>query len=146
MDASLEAIDGGLWGLFLSCFLAATILPFSSEAILAAMAMGPWSTLALWVVASAGNWLGGSTCYAIGRTGNIDRIGSWLRMDQAKVLRYERSVQKHGSWLALLTWLPLIGDPLAVALGVGKAPLVPVMIFMFIGKALRYFVVLQILR
>ncbi len=146
MDAWVGSVDGGLWGLFFSCFLAATILPFSSEAVLAAMAMGPWSTLALWAVASAGNWLGGSTCYAIGRMGSIDRIGSWLRMDPAKVLRYERSVGRYGSWLALLTWVPLIGDPLAVALGMGKAPVLPVMVLMLAGKALRYFVVLQVLR
>ena len=142
----VATMDGGLWGLFISSFLAATILPFSSEAVLAAMALGPWSTSLLWTVASTGNWLGGMSCYGIGRMGRLDRISSWLRMDPEKAIRSQQRVEKHGAWLALLTWVPLIGDPLAVALGLGRARAVPVAILMFVGKALRYMLVLAALR
>ncbi len=146
MEIGSEWMNEGLWGLFLSSFLAATILPFSSEAILAAMALGPWPSSTLWLVASAGNWLGGITSYGIGRLGNLQWITRVLRMDPVKAVALQARVEKYGYWAALLTWVPLIGDPLAVALGLSKAPWVPVAILMLIGKALRYAVVLAILR
>lgn len=146
MDLSPEHFATGLWGLFLACFLAATVLPFSSELILGAMAMGPWSSLALWSVASGGNWLGGMSSYAIGRLGDPQMIARWLRTDPAKAARFRSYAERHGHWAALLTWLPIIGDLLAIALGLAKARPLPVSILMLIGKAARYAVVLAILR
>lgn len=146
MEIGAEWIEGGLWGLFFSSFLAATILPFSSEAILAAMALGPWATSTLWMVASAGNWLGGMSSYGIGRLGDLEQIAKLLRMDPLKAIRLQGKVEKYGYWAALLTWVPVIGDPLAVALGLGKAPWLPVTILMLIGKAARYAVLLAIIR
>jgi membrane protein YqaA with SNARE-associated domain len=142
----MDPFAPGLPGLFLASFLAATVLPFSSEAILAAMAMGPWSTFGLWAVASTGNWLGGMSSYGLGRLGDLQRIARWLRTDPERAQRLQDKVERHGYWAALLTWLPFIGDPLAIALGLGRAPLVPVMVLMFIGKAARYAVVLAIMR
>jgi membrane protein YqaA with SNARE-associated domain len=146
MELGPHWLELGLPGLFLASFLAATILPFSSEAILAAMTLGPWSTMSLWLVASSGNWLGGMSSYALGRLGDLDRIARWLRTDPAKAQRMQGWVERQGHWAALLTWLPVVGDPLAIALGLGRAPLLPVMVLMFIGKAARYAVVLAILR
>ncbi len=146
MEITSELLDAGLWGLFLASFLAATVLPFSSEAILAAMALGPWSTLSLWAVASAGNWAGGMSSYGLGRLGDLERIARWLRTDPQKAQRLQQWVDRRGYWAALLTWVPVIGDPLAIALGLGKAPWLPVTVLMFIGKAARYAVVLALLR
>ena len=146
MEFGPEWTGAGLWGLFFASFLAATILPFSSEAILGAMTLGPWSTSTLWIVASLGNWLGGMSSYGLGRLGDLDRIARWLRTDPQKAQRMHRWVERQGYWAALLTWLPIVGDPLAIALGLGKAPVVPVTLLMFIGKAARYAVVLWILR
>jgi membrane protein YqaA with SNARE-associated domain len=146
MEIAPEWLGAGLWGLFVASFLAATILPFSSEAILVGMALGPWSTLSLWSVASIGNWLGGMSSYGLGRLGDLERIARWLRTDPKKAQRLQGWVERQGYWAALLTWLPVIGDPLAIALGLGKAPWVPVTILMFIGKAARYAVVLALLR
>jgi len=146
MELSAERISPGLWGLFVACFLAATVLPFSSEAILAAMALGPWSTMVLLIVASSGNWLGGTSSYAIGRLGDAQMIARWLRTDPAKAARFRSYAERYGHWVALLTWLPIIGDLLAIALGLAKARALPVSILMLIGKAARYAVVLAILR
>jgi membrane protein YqaA with SNARE-associated domain len=138
--------EWGLWGLFMASFLAATVLPFSSEAVLAAMTLGPWSGTALWSVASLGNWLGGMSSYGLGRLGDLDRILRWLRTDPAKAHRMQAWVDRYGAWTALLAWLPVVGDPLAIALGLGKARAFPVAVLMFIGKAARYAVVLALLR
>lgn len=139
-------VEWGLLGLFLASFLAATILPFSSEAVLATMMLGPWSSWALWSAASAGNWLGGMSSYFLGCLGDLDRIARWLRLDPAKAQRFQAKVDRFGIWTALLTWLPVVGDPLAVALGLAKARIWPVAVLMLIGKALRYAVVVLLLR
>jgi membrane protein YqaA with SNARE-associated domain len=139
-------VNGGLWGLFLAAFLAATMLPFSSEAVLAAMSLGPWSFMALWTVASLGNWLGGMSSYGLGRLGDLDRIARWLRTDPAKATAWHARIERYGAWAALLCWLPFVGDPIAIALGLGHSKLWLTSVLMFIGKAARYAVVLALLR
>jgi membrane protein YqaA with SNARE-associated domain len=138
--------EWGLAGLFLASFLAATILPFSSEAILAAMALGPWEPAALWAVASLGNTLGGMSSYGLGRLGDLDRIARWLRTDPAKALRWQGRIHRYGVWAALLCWLPVVGDPIAIALGLGRVSAWPVVWLMFAGKAMRYGVVLTVMH
>lgn len=138
--------DLGLPGLFLAAFLAATILPFSSEALLAVMALGPWSTWSLWICASLGNTLGGLSSYGLGRLGDGRRLGRWFGASPEKVDRVTDRVRRSGVWSALLCWLPVIGDPIAIALGLFRAPVGPVSILMFVGKAARYAVVLVALR
>ena len=146
MEAGPWWLELGLAGLFLASFLAATVLPFSSEAVLAASSMGPWPTWELLVVVSVGNTLGGISSYALGRLGDLDRIARWLRTDPAKALRWKQRIQHHGVWAALLTWLPFVGDPIAIALGLGRTSFWPTAILMFLGKAARYAVVLALLR
>ena len=145
-DLSPWFASSGLWGLFFACFLAATIVPFSSEVVLAAAAFGPWSNLSLLLVASLGNWLGGLTTYGIGRLGDAHAIARWSRTDPAKVDRWEQAVRRHGAWAALLCWAPFIGDVIALALGVFRVRAVPVALLMLIGKAARYAVVIAALR
>ncbi len=134
----------GLPGLFLASFLAATILPFSSEAVLAAMALGPWSWMALWLTASIGNTLGGLSSYGLGRLG---RRLTWrgVRAD-ASSAQWTTRIRRWGPWAALLTWLPVVGDAIAVALGVVAAPWGATALLMFMGKAARYAVVLGAMR
>jgi len=146
MEAGPWWLEFGLLGLFAASFLAATVLPFSSEALLAAMALGPWSTLVLWAAASFGNTLGGMSSYGLGRLGDPSRIASWLRTDPAKAVRWQERMERYGAWGALLTWLPVVGDPIAIALGLGRAKALPVLVLMFVGKAMRYAVVLWALR
>lgn len=138
--------EAGLPALFLASFLAATILPFSSEALLAVMVLGPWGTVPLLAVASVGNTLGGLTNYGIGRWIPQGRLVRWLRIDPAKAEQWNGLVQRHGAWSALLCWLPVIGDPIALALGVFRVRFLPVAVLMFIGKAARYAVVIAGIR
>ena len=146
MELGPQWLEWGLWGLFLASFLAATILPFSSEAVLAAMAMGSWSGQSLLLVASIGNTLGGMTNYAIGRWIPEQRLLKRLRVDPAKAERWRSVIQRDGPWTALLCWLPVFGDAIAIALGLFRAPLLPTAALMFIGKAVRYVIVLQLVR
>lgn len=138
MDLGAGWADLGLPGLFLASFLAATLLPLGSELVLAAMLLGPWSSVALWATASVGNTLGGLTNYAIGRWVPQEKLLRWTRIDPAKAARWERPVQRYGVWCALLCWLPVVGDPLALALGLLRVRPWPVTALMFVGKAVRY--------
>lgn len=138
--------EWGLLGLFLASFLAATILPFSSEAVLAAMAMGAWSGTSLFMVASIGNTLGGLTNYAIGRWVPEGLVFKRLGIDASKAEQWRLLVHRRGAWAALLCWLPVIGDAIALALGLFRAPFAASAALMFIGKAARYAVVLWLIR
>lgn len=146
MEAGQWWLEAGLAGLFLASFLAATVLPFSSEAVLAAAALGPWPTWELFLVASVGNTLGGMSSYGLGRLGDMDRIARWLRTDSTKALHWQQRIQRYGVWAALLTWLPIVGDVIAIALGLARARALPMIALMFLGKAARYAVVLAVLR
>lgn len=133
--------------MFLAAFLAATILPFSSEALLMAMAaLGDWSGSSLLLVATVGNTMGGLTNYGLGRWIPEERATRLFRLDTTKAERWRDFVHRRGAWAALLCWLPVVGDPIAIAMGLFRAPFLPTAVLMFIGKCVRYCVILGIMR
>ena len=130
-------VELGYWGLFIGSFLAATIVPFSADVLLIGMLVAggsPWLVIG---IATAGNFIGGLTSYGIGRIGKwewIEKLGvkpETLEKQKAKVDRW-------GSWLALLSWVPFVGDIFAVALGFYRTKFLPSALFMLIGKAGRF--------
>lgn len=137
----MDWIELGYPGLFLATFLAATVLPFSSEVMFTAMLLGPFDPLLCLVIASAGNWLGGMTSYFLGRLGNWQKLKKWLRVSEGQVLRWKNQIDRFGPYTALACWLPFVGDIIAIALGFFRVKAVPVALFMFIGKAARYAVI-----
>ncbi|MBR2031753.1 MAG: DedA family protein [Alistipes sp.] len=134
MDWLLEL---GYVGLFIGSFLASTVVPFSADILLIGMlAAGgaPWVIIG---VATVGNFLGGLTSYGIGRLGKwewIEKLGA----NPEKIERHKAKIDKYGAWVALLSWVPFIGDVLAVALGFFRVKFVPSAIFMLIGKFARF--------
>ncbi len=128
----------GYGALLLSSFLSATILPMSSEALLAAMIAGGFDLWSVVAVATFGNWTGSLTSYALGYAGNAGRIEKWLRIDSEKIERFRRRTEKYGAWFGLVVWVPGIGDVIAVCLGLVRAPVVATSLSILIGKAARY--------
>lgn len=128
-------VEWGLIGLFLVCFFASTIVPLPSEAtLLFFLNSGNYSPVSILLVASLGNCLGGSTNYLLGYYGR--KI-----LGKKQLLRSEALVQRYGSWTALISWVPVIGDPLMVVLGVYRTPFWPTMVLMSLGKIARYLIV-----
>lgn len=127
-----------LWGLFLGSFLAATILPFSSDALFAATLVVTQQPIACLIVGTMGNWLGGLLSFGIGWLGKWEWIEKWFHVSRVKIERHRLRVVRFGYWLALLTWLPIVGDVFAIALGFYRVKPIPCAIFMFIGKAARF--------
>ena len=127
----------GYWGLFISSFLAATIIPVASEALLILMLSMGYDPIISLISATIGNTLGGWLNYMIGRMGNL----YWLKVFGAtleRINKWKNKVNKYGSWMALFSWLPFIGDVLGIALGFFRARILPTFLFIFIGKFLRY--------
>jgi membrane protein YqaA with SNARE-associated domain len=133
--------DLGLFGLFLGCLLSATVIPFSSEALVAGALLLDYSPWTVILVAALGNTIGGMTCYLLGWLCKWSWIEKWLKIKEESLDKAQAKVGKYGSLAALLTWLPVIGDVIAVALGIMRTSIVPTTLFMFIGKGLRYMVV-----
>ncbi len=130
--------DWGYIGLFFGSFMAATVVPFSSDALLVALlAVGGHPVIAL-LTATAGNWLGGLTSYWVGRGGKWAWIEKWFRVKRETLEKQQSRIVRYGSWLAFFTWLPFVGDVFAIALGFYKVDFRSSALFMLIGKFLRF--------
>nr|WP_246616395.1 YqaA family protein [Thaumasiovibrio subtropicus] len=125
--------ESGLWVLFVTGFLSATLLPGGSEAaFLAAMRLGDNSLMLLIVVATIGNTLGGMTNYWLGRL-LPDKTS-----DEKHGHKAMHWLKQHGYWALLFSWLPVIGDPLCLAAGWLRLNHSLSFFVVLIGKALRY--------
>lgn len=128
-------IEWGLIGLFGLCFLASTIIPFPSEAaLLFFLNSGDYSPASVLIVASLGNCIGGSTNYLLGYYGR-------KMLGKKQQIRSESLVRRYGFWTALFSWVPVIGDPLLVVLGVYRVPFCKTIALMSLGKVVRYLIV-----
>ena len=125
------SVEAGLWGLLISAFISATILPGNSEIVLVAVLAKHPDTIWLAItIATIGNTLGGITSYWLGRLlpDKADhRALNWLR--------------RYGSALLLLSWVPLVGDAICVAAGWLRLPLWRSALLLAIGKLARYLIV-----
>ena len=129
----------GLWGLFVGTFLASTIVPFSADVLyitMLQMTSNPWACL---IVAALGNWLGNLTTFGLGRLGRWDWIEKYFKVDRAKLEKQKVYIDKYGIWLALVSWLPFVGDLFTLALGFYKTnPWLTAILFL-VGRFLRFF-------
>lgn len=132
-----------LFGLFASAFLAATILPFSSEAVLAALTVTDGADVVLlWAVASAGNILGAVVNWLLGRFCLRWSDRRWFPVKPTELERAQRWFTRYGLWSLLFAWVPIVGDPLTVVAGLLKVRLVWFVPLVAIGKGGRYAVVI----
>ena len=128
----------GLIGLFIGTFLAATVLPFSSDALyIAALAAGTNPVAAL-IVGTAGNWLGGVTTYFVGRLAKWEWMVKWFKVKRETLEKQKVYIDKYGVWMALLSWIPVVGDVIAIALGFYKSPAVWTLFLLGVGKFARF--------
>lgn len=126
--------------LFLSSFLAATFVPFSSELHFAAIVENDNLWLAV-VFATAGNTLGGMLTYLLGWLAKWNWIEKYCRVKRRKIQNFQKVIQKYGGWMGLLTWMPIIGDVIAIGLGIFRSNPIKVLITMTLGKGIRYLVI-----
>ena len=131
----------GYIGLFTASFLAATILPFSSEVVLIFLLLNSHDPFLSIGVATAGNVLGSVVNYALGFWGSFLILKKLLRLSKEEIARSEQRFKKYGVFSLLFAWVPIIGDPLTVAAGVLKINIYLFLILVTAGKLFRYIIV-----
>ncbi len=130
-------------GLFLSAFLAATVLPVSSEAVLAGLlATRAGDPLALLLVATVGNTLGSVVNWLLGRGIARFRERPWFPVSPQRYDAASRLFARYGLWSLLFAWLPVVGDALTLVAGALRVRFLPFVVLVAIGKAARYAMIL----
>ena len=128
--------------LFAAGFVAATILPMQSEALLAYQVTDPALSLpVLLAVATLGNVLGSTVNWVCGRFFRRFQDRRWFPVSPTRLSRAEAHYHRYGRWSLLASWMPVIGDPLTVVAGVMREPLPSFLFIVTIAKAARYLVV-----
>ena len=142
MDQALQHFFGwfglpsiGLPAVFISAFVSATLLPVGSEPILFGyITLSPDMYWVAILVATVGNTMGGMFDWWLGL---ISRNG-FESLKGPTHSRMQLWLEKRGPKMLLLSWLPGFGDPLCIAAGWLRFAWFPCLIYMFIGKLLRY--------
>ena len=134
-------------GLFLSAFLAATIVPFSSEALLGGMgATGTFDIWGLLTAASIGNILGAVVNWWLGRSCLHWQNRRWFPLKGPGLDRARQWFNRYGVWSLLFAWVPIIGDPLTFTAGVLRVPFILFLVLVSVSKTGRYLVLLGIVK
>ena len=127
--------------LFLSALASATLLPGQSEVLLGTLLINgstPWLLIA---VASAGNVLGSVINWLLGRGIERFRNRRWFPVKENELIRAERWYRRYGKWSLLLSWAPIVGDPLTLIAGVLREPFPVFLLLVTVAKTVRYLAV-----
>ena len=117
-------------GLFLSAFGAATLLPLQSEAVLTGLLL----------VATVGNVLGSAVNWWLGIYLEQWRERRWFPFTSAQLQTAQHRYQRYGYWSLLLSWVPVVGDPLTLVAGILREPLWKFLLLVTVAKGARYLV------
>ena len=128
----------GYMGMLVAAFLAASILPFSSEAVMVGLQAAGLNPIFLIVYGTIGNVLGSMFNYTIGRLGKMEWIEKYLHVKKEDLDKAHKFMAGKGAWMGLLSVIPVIGDVITVALGLMRANVVIVVISVTISKLARY--------
>lgn len=139
MDAITHfLIDYGYWGMFISAFLAGSVLPFSSEAVMLGLLAAGVDPVPLLIYGSIGNVMGGMVNYGLGRLGKLEWLKKYFHLKQSSIDRAYRFMGGHGAWMGFFAFLPILGSAITVVLGLTRANL-PLSVFSItLGKVMRY--------
>lgn len=131
-------ISYGYWGMLITAFVAGSVFPFSSEAVmtgLLAAGLDPWLLI---IYGTMGNVAGGMFNYWVGHMGKLEWIEKYLHVKQKDMDRATRFMAGQGAWMGFFAFIPVIGSAITVVLGLMRANIPITLISMTIGKFLRY--------
>lgn len=138
--------EWGYTGLFWAAFVAGSVLPFSSELVLVVLIRLGLDPVGCLLSAAAGNTLGGMTCYWIGHLGKRDWITRYLKVNPEKLDKASRFLEGRGALFAFFTFLPYLGEAIAIVLGLMRSNVWITTGAMFVGKLLRYIVIVAVVE
>ena len=132
--------------LFTISFLAATVLPFSSELTLAGLiTTSNYNNLFLLIVASLGNILGSIVNWTLGFYSRNLTTKKWFPFKDNQIEKSSQWFSKFGKWSLLFAWVPIIGDPLTLVAGLLRVRFLDFIILVAIGKVSRYLIVFYLM-
>jgi membrane protein YqaA with SNARE-associated domain len=132
--------------LFAISFLAATILPFSSELTLGGLIKtSNYDNLLLLIVASFGNVLGSVVNWVLGFYSRNLSTKKWFLFKEEQIEKSSIWFTKFGKWSLLFAWVPFIGDPLTLTAGLFRVRFIEFLILITIGKISRYIFIFYLL-
>ena len=139
MDAIIDfLINYGYWGMLIAAFLAGSILPFSSEAVMLGLLAAGLQPVPLVIYGTIGNVAGSMFNYVIGRMGRLDWIEHYLHVKKKSLDKAERFMAGHGAWIGFFVFIPVFGDAITIVLGLMRANIWISFTSITIGKLLRY--------
>ena len=139
MDAITHfLIDYGYWGMFISAFLAGSVLPFSSEAVMLGLLAAGVDPVPLLIYGSIGNVMGGMVNYGLGRLGKLEWLKKYFHLKQSSIDRAYQFMGGHGAWMGFFAFLPILGSAITVVLGLTRANLLLSVFSITLGKVMRY--------
>ncbi|MBP5771823.1 MAG: DedA family protein [Bacteroidaceae bacterium] len=128
----------GYVGMLVAAFIAGSVFPFSSEAVLTALQLAGLEPVRLFCFATTGNVAGSMFNYGVGTLGKMEWIERYLHVEPTKVEQTARWMERYGAWIGLLCFLPILGSVIAVTLGFTRANPWLSLLTITIGKATRY--------
>lgn len=132
-------------GLFVSAFVSATLFPGGSEALLVGLLVsGEYAVLGLLLVATAGNVLGSVVNWGLGRWVVQFQDRPWFPLAPEKLSQAQQWYQRYGKWSLLLSWVPVIGDPLTVAAGLMRERFLVFLLLVTLAKFGRYLAIVLV--
>lgn len=135
-------LDYGYWGMLLSAFLAGSIFPFSSEAVMLGLLAAGLDPVLLLVYGSIGNVMGGMFNYGLGRLGKLEWLERYFHVKKTSIDRAYRFMGGHGAWMGFFAFLPILGSAITIVLGLTRANILLSVLSITIGKVLRYAVLI----
>ena len=139
MDAIVDfLIQYGYFGMFLAAFLAASIVPFSSEAVMVGLQVAGLDPVMLLVWGTVGNVGGSMFNYWIGTLGRMDWIERYLHVKPKDLDRARRFMAGRGAWTGFFAFLPVIGEGITIVLGLMRANITLTVVSVTAGKLARY--------
>ncbi len=134
-------VDYGPIGMLIASFIAGSVFPFSSEAVMLAMlaaGVDPWELV---ITASIGNVAGSMFNYGVGRLGRLDWIEKYLHVKKESLDRAQRFMGGHGAWMGFFAFLPILGSAISILLGLMRANIIITLISIALGKVMRYLII-----
>ena len=139
MDSITDILIGyGYWGMLLSAFLAGSVFPFSSEAVILALLAAGLDPLPLIIYGSIGNVAGSMFNYSVGRMGKTEWFERYLHISNKNMNRAKRFMGDRGAIMGFFAFIPIIGSAITVLLGLMRSNIFLSLACITIGKVLRY--------
>jgi len=139
VDSITDILIGyGYWGMLLSAFLAGSVFPFSSEAVILALLAAGLDPLPLIIYGSIGNVAGSMFNYSVGRMGKTEWFERYLHISNKNMNRAKRFMGDRGAIMGFFAFIPIIGSAITVLLGLMRSNIFLSIASITIGKVLRY--------